>query len=75
MGAAEGNGDAKSRFGMGDTGAQVVSRDGDVVDLEHLLEPVSSFRDAPPELGFTRVRFLRCPSRQQPTWMAQARNP
>ena len=29
----------------------------------------SSFRDAPPELGFTRVRHYHCPSRQQPTWM------
>ena len=28
-----------------------------------------SFRDAPPELGFTRVRHCHCPSRQQPTWM------
>src|SRR5882724_4278700 len=25
--------------------------------------------DAPPELGFTRVRQYHCPSRQQPTWM------
>src|SRR5882757_4471072 len=29
----------------------------------------SSFRDAPAELGFTRVRHYNCPSRQQPTWM------
>src|SRR6266571_1827576 len=28
-----------------------------------------SFRDAPTELGFTRVRQYHCPSRQQPTWM------
>ena len=44
----------------------------------------SSFRDAPPELGFTRVRLFHlsksfcpslCPSRRQPTWMARARNP
>src|SRR3954453_4085387 len=35
----------------------------------------SSFRGAPPELGFTRVRLIICPSRQQPTWMARTRNP
>jgi uncharacterized phage protein (TIGR02216 family) len=35
----------------------------------------SSFRDAPTELGFTRVQQYHCPSRQQPTWMAQTRNP
>src|SRR5258708_11454852 len=29
----------------------------------------SSFRDAPSELGFTRVRHYCCPSRLQPTWM------
>src|SRR5260370_25506558 len=28
-----------------------------------------SFRDAPTELGSTRVRQFRRPSRQQPTWM------
>jgi hypothetical protein len=28
-----------------------------------------SFRDAPPELGFTRVRHYHYPSRLQPTWM------
>src|SRR3954463_3231158 len=28
----------------------------------------------PTELGFTRVRHYQCPGRQQPTWMAQARN-
>src|SRR5438034_1542598 len=30
-----------------------------------------SFRDGPPELGFTRVQLYHCPSRQQPTWMDQ----
>src|SRR5258706_4127287 len=30
---------------------------------------VLSFRDGPPELGFTRVQQYHCPSRQQPTWM------
>jgi hypothetical protein len=28
-----------------------------------------------PNSGLTRVRLYHCPSRQQPTWMAQARNP
>jgi hypothetical protein len=27
-----------------------------------------SFRDGPPELGFTRVRHYHCPSRLRPTW-------
>src|SRR5882762_4742811 len=31
----------------------------------------SSFRDGPPELGFTRVQQHHCPSRQKPTWMDQ----
>ena len=35
----------------------------------------ASFRDAPTELGFTRVQQYHCPSRRQPTWMAQTRNP
>src|SRR6266403_588285 len=30
-----------------------------------------SFRDGPPELGFTRVQLYHCPSRQPPTWMDQ----
>src|SRR4030081_4112913 len=34
----------------------------------------TSFRGAPTELGFTRVRRYHCPSRQQPTWMARSRN-
>src|SRR6266581_5640746 len=43
---------------------------GGVAEFGHVLRPSwSSFRDAPTELGFTRVRQYHCPSRQQPTWM------
>src|SRR6266403_548102 len=35
---------------------------------------LSSFLGAPPNSGLPEFGYVICPSRQQPTWMAQARN-
>src|SRR6266704_2598769 len=56
--------------------SQSVVTSGSSADVVMNVNSSSSFPDvqvhivdAPPELGFTRVRQYHCPSRQQPTWM------